>query len=63
VDTILKDQEELRTAEKPILVECFNWNRIGKHNLSFSQINTLAAHHLENRFDLTSKKGKPAGNS
>jgi hypothetical protein len=48
--------------EKPIKIECFDWDKVGKHDLigvvevTIDQLITI-----ENRFELISKKGKKAG--
>jgi hypothetical protein len=59
-----KTEQELCNCdpEKPIRIECYDWNRIGKHDFIGSVEVTLdQLITIENRFDLTSKKGKPSG--
>ena len=48
--------------EKPIKIECYDWNRLGKHSLIGTvQVTIEQMLTIENRFELISKKGKLAG--
>ena len=48
--------------EKPIKIECYDWDKIGKHDLiGVVQVTIDQLITIENKFELISKKGKVAG--